>query len=395
MPLAQATAPRSPKPRRPWLLAAAAAPALVLAAWLRAGELTRHGLWLDELFTARVVSHDTWLGLWADVARDVHPPLYFGALRLLSSATGGSDMALRLPSVFAGLCAVLAMVALALRLAGPRVAVWSGLLLATSPLAVQLDREARGNSWLGALALASTAALAGVRDGSRNRHVTAYVLAAALMVNTHVFGYFVLLAHAAWLALEWPVLPSQDRRRWALAVGAGGAAGLPWSVVLLDQARTFASDPWYTAPAGDSIGWLWGALSLDNPGIAGLLAIGCVLALLRVPGQPPRPGATGRTTGVVGLLAAGIIGLVIVPQVISYAVAPVLRVRNAFPLVPLIGVAAATGLCAVRPRRLGSVLLALLVVTQLLTSWTVTRRGDAREQWRENRAGPRRALGRG
>ena len=76
--------------------------AIVVGAGLRGWQLDREGLWLDELFTARVVGRESWAGLRAELAGDVHPPLYFALLRVWSSVAGTSDLALRLPSVLAG-----------------------------------------------------------------------------------------------------------------------------------------------------------------------------------------------------------------------------------------------------------------------------------------------------
>lgn len=87
--------------------------ALIAACWLRLGALGREGLWLDELFTVRVATRESWGAMLADLAADVHPPAWFAGMRLWSGLAAGSDVLWRLPSAAGGvvtvaLCALLA-----------------------------------------------------------------------------------------------------------------------------------------------------------------------------------------------------------------------------------------------------------------------------------------------
>src|SRR5262245_48789089 len=76
------------------------------------------------------------------------PPLAFWIHGLALWAMGPTLAAARLPSVLAAVLAVITSAAVARRLAGPRVGLWAGLLLATTP---EFTRHARAFSldmWL-------------------------------------------------------------------------------------------------------------------------------------------------------------------------------------------------------------------------------------------------------
>lgn len=338
---------------------AALAAAFAVGAWLRLGALDREGLWLDELFTVRAATRESWAGLLDELAVDVHPPAYFAALKLLV-APGASDAAWRLPSALAGLVTLLAAAALARRLAGNAAAVGAAWLVATAPGLVLLDREARGNAPMAALGLVL---LAGTAAG---RAPLALALLAAALVNTHLFGAFALVGLAAWVLLD-PERATSPRA--ALGIAAAGAfALLPWAGTLAGQVSRFSADPWYVLPSADALGWIVFALFDERPGLLALAALGLAFAVRAAP----------RAVTLAVVTAAA---LVLLPQLLSYAVAPVLRDRSALLLLPVLLVASAAGFTA--QGRAGAALLGLLAAAQAAAAWHVTRLDTRREQWRE------------
>lgn len=115
---------------------------LLLAFGLRLLLLADQAVWWDEAWSV-------WTALQplADVteitARDVHPPLYqwllFGWVRL----AGITELAARLPSVYAGLIGVALIYALARRIGGVRAGLLAALLAALSTLHIAWSQEAR------------------------------------------------------------------------------------------------------------------------------------------------------------------------------------------------------------------------------------------------------------
>lgn len=209
-----------------WLLAAPAALLAVLGGGLVA---QRQGLWYDELYTAEM-ARTPFGDLLSAVAsgegtapylRDIPPSYnapYYVVVHLwrLVTRLPADDVGLRLLSLVAAVGAVAVLTAAVVRLAGARVGLAAGLLMASNPFVVEYAAEARGYG-LALLATAVTAlGLARWLDGGG---LVLYGVGAAAMGLAHWYALPVL----AGLALSAVVL----RRREAqplLEVSALAAA---------------------------------------------------------------------------------------------------------------------------------------------------------------------------
>jgi uncharacterized membrane protein len=217
---------------------------LLLATALRVYGLGAHGLWVDEMTSVSIACGsilqrpigsgpsftpaDFWAGntlahtVEAVVAQDGGNGLLFSVLlhgwvRL----AGTSDIAVRVPSVLAGILTVAAAYALALRLTSVRVAWWAGVLVATHPLLIRLSQEARAYSVATLLGALSTLFFVRWITGSGGRLIlVAYGLTSAALCLTHYLAASVLVAHGAFAVVAPLAAP---RRTTALATLLGAA----------------------------------------------------------------------------------------------------------------------------------------------------------------------------
>ncbi len=318
-----------------WEIRAGIGSALVVGGGLRFAALDRNGLWLDELFTARAIERESWAAMVDELATDVHPPGYFGLLRLWGHLADHGDSALRVPSALAGLATILATALLARRLAGDRAGVIAAWLAAVAPFLVTLDREARSNATLAALATWGLVCLVAPTP----RRWIAYAAVAVALPWVHVFGLFVLLAHALYVAAECATghRARDDLRPMALSLLAAALGLAPWLPRLLGQAQTYTEAPWYPEGSADSVAATWMALASNTTTLATALAAGAVLALARA-GERVAP-----------LLASHLLALVLIPQLVGWIAAPILRDRNAIALLPVMIACGAAGIASLRP----------------------------------------------
>src|SRR6266481_2720634 len=131
----------------------AAAILISLAATILRLWQARESLWLDELHTAWCA--EGWLGEVAQRATiGNQSPLYFWLQWLLIRLIGPSELALRLPSIFAGSLLPLAVYLLAARWTSGGVGLLSAALIAIDPQSIFYATEARPYALVQLLAVA-------------------------------------------------------------------------------------------------------------------------------------------------------------------------------------------------------------------------------------------------
>lgn len=256
---------------------------LCLAAGLRLWQLDGPSLDADELSSwlrSSPADLATMLRVW--VIPDVHPPGYQLVVWLIEQTLGDSPFLLRLPSVVAGVLAVLAVVLLGRRLYGGSAGLLAGVLACAGLIPLFYSQYNRPYALLWCLSSWSVwcwlPLAAEARGGPRPKlaQLLAWLLCASACCYTHYFGlYLIGLLGLAWLALGWRRL-LRLRSLWAqLGVGL---AYLPWLPVLWEHltqrtnhiepvgadffprflAFALGSSPWlYTVLlAGGLLGWL-------------------------------------------------------------------------------------------------------------------------------------------
>ena len=319
---------------------------------------------LDHM--ADVVSHDT------------HPPLYFLLQWVQVQTLGPGLTADRLTAALFGSAAVPLTMLIALRAAGPGLAVFGGLLVAVSPLALFTSRDARPHVMAATLALAATWLFLRALDRPTGPRLGAYALAAAGSVLTSYATAAIVAAH--FLAL--PLSRQLASRAWLTTALGIGLLCLPWLAYAAPNVL-HARDILFSDPAGGWAGHLkefarvsgyaltGGFTLLDqfNPWLAALVLTPVAVGLL---GGWPRRRGEPRLEGVPEQSADArrVLVLVVLVPLAFYTVTSVLGgqfvARYLTPLVAPLAV-----LCGLAVWRL-PVPLRAAAAAMLLVGWSWT-----------------------
>ena len=119
----------------------------ILAAFTRFTGLVRRDFWYDEAFSG-VAIKENFQDMIQMIINDVHPPLYYIALKSFSLFFDYSIFGIRLFSAIFGLLSIWALYILAKELFNVKVARWASLLAVVSPFTIQYSQEARMYSML-------------------------------------------------------------------------------------------------------------------------------------------------------------------------------------------------------------------------------------------------------
>jgi hypothetical protein len=221
-PSAPAAADPPAWPRR-WVVAGGLG--LTVAAALVRG-LARPGrpMWGDEAFTLALVSYPA-AEVWEFLThREINGGIYTVLLRALLSLTGplGIDglAAARGLSALFGVAAVPALHQLARRLAGERVALLAGLLLAVNQFHVSYSLEGRGYTLAVLLVILSSSALVSLLDEPRWGRALRFGLLAGLATWAHLFAALVLAGQALAALLHPRLRAARGQPLAGLALGA-------------------------------------------------------------------------------------------------------------------------------------------------------------------------------
>lgn len=236
--------------RRAWALALGI---VLIAFGLRIYLLDNQSFAFDEGWTSYAIHHP-WREMWAVLAPDNHPPLYYLLVKAVAELAGYGDFATRFLSVACGTALVAGVYVLGCRLGGPIGGLGAALFAAFSPSLIYYAQEARMYSLLMALGVLSSYCLARMA-GQPDRRCwwIGYVLAAAGALYTQYFAVLLLAAHNV-AALAWILSRGRRERlwvrlleRWALAQAAILSLYLPWLPTAIRQV-SIGQGTWWRIP---------------------------------------------------------------------------------------------------------------------------------------------------
>lgn len=187
--------------------------------------LVTRGLWIDEA-TSVSQAQMSFHGMIENLrTSDVHPPLYFALLWLDVHAFGDGELAVRLPSILAGLALIPVVYLAAKDIYDRKAGLMAALLVAIAPQTVWYSQEARMYALFMLFSVLAVWAQVRVLRRGEPRDWVLYGLAAAALIWNQYFGVLVIGAGQIAFAVEMWRRPGPQRR--ALAIGwALTAAGL-------------------------------------------------------------------------------------------------------------------------------------------------------------------------
>jgi 4-amino-4-deoxy-L-arabinose transferase-like glycosyltransferase len=204
--------------------------AVVLLVAVGARAVSSRPLWLDEAQLARVTQGS--LSSTLDSARSAHahPPLFDALVWGSRELFGSSDLALRMPSLLAGVLLVPAVYVTGERLYDRRVGLIAAAIVAVGPGFIWLSDGVQPGAVAALLATVSLLTLLNAAQRGRMTDWTLFGLATPALLWSHQLA----LVHVVVLHLAAGVVLWRHRQRgepirrfaagWALALGLGGAA---------------------------------------------------------------------------------------------------------------------------------------------------------------------------
>lgn len=270
---------------------------ILVALALRAYRVDWQSAWYDENYTLYTSGLDAG-PMQESIVRDfVHPPLHYYLLHYWMKVFGFGQLPARLMSLVFGVLSVPLIFLLGRLLFGPAAGLMAALLLAVSQLGVNHSQEARAYSLALFLVLGSIYAFARAVRERRSGFWWAYVATSILMVYSHYYTAFVVLAQLAFAVIYRRRYPT-PMRWWVLGASVAVLAYLPWLASgilenMVNSSKVGGHDPdamrvrWYTPIS--SLNWFhngkWNGLYAQSPlwsypagcflfGIPVLLALG-------------------------------------------------------------------------------------------------------------------------
>jgi uncharacterized membrane protein len=367
---------------------------LIAGTLLRVYDLGTESLWLDEgisIFRARLSPSQ----LFESLSLSTHQPLYYLILHYWINLFGDSAISVRsLSSVF-GVLSVFMMYKVAKGICGEKAGLMSALIMGVSVFHVWYSQEARNYSLVTLLSLISMYYFIRLRQKADSRHSIGYVIPSGLLLYTHYFGFFVILAQHCYLLGMRMFFRERNQeffRRWVIVQAALVVSYLPWFAVLKVQASLWQKGramEWITAPRLSSVYESFETYA----GSGSLLVLFLILMVFAVFGHEKNrgPGAGSgshdqilRRNNMEKLLLLGIwlCVPVFVPFVLSFLLKPMYMTRFTIAASPAFYILAARGIQNI-PTRFFRALIPLLII--VLSSMNVLEyygRVD-KQQWRE------------
>ena len=300
-------------------------------------------------------------------------------MRLASDSEAGG----RLLSVVCSIATIAATYALTARFFDRLTGVVAAAVLAVSPFQIEFAQEARMYAMLALLATLSTTCLVRMMERWQVGWCIAYVVMTSLLTYTHIYGSFVLAAHAltiAWLFAADRPLFTRLVRPWIAAIFIVIVLFAPWMSILAAQTRHVQAGFWIPREP-----WIAILLPLwtyaGSTGAATVLVVTAAIGAFLAGGKPP--SESGRPAPIVVLLP-WLAGPIVLPFVLSRIGSPIFLPKYTIAAAVPFAMLAARGMTAL-PLARKSLATGFVAATAVLSGLALqTYYGAPRKDgWRE------------
>ena len=311
---------------------------LILAAILRVFLIGNHGLWLDELFSLRFADNTLQILIREVLLHDNHPPTYYVLLHYWVLLFGDSEFSLRMPSAILSVLSVLFTYKVGAILFDTRVAAIASLLLALSEFSIYYAQEARMYSLLAFASVLSVYCLIRFLEKQTPWSLVNYIWSTTLLVYSHLFGLFILLAENLYVLTIIFIYSQQSTaihlKKWISAQAYLLLLSIPWLVSLINRILIVNKEGfWAETPTLHSILGTFHTFTGSNRGLivwVFLLLLSLLFALIikTAPGRKvlkkPSFPDYGKS---VYLLSLILFIPILIPYLVSQFVTPIYIVR--------------------------------------------------------------------
>lgn len=196
----------------------------------------------DDVYSI-YLSKASYSQIWNITASDVHPPLYYWALKVFASLFGDSPVAFRCFSSLGLLATTLLGCFPVRKLFGDKVAIFFIILILIFPVSQYLATEIRMYSWTMFFVLAS--ALFAFRLYREDRVIYWILFFLSGLCAAYLHNYGLLSVFGIYLVLS--IFLIKEKRRWKgifLCILLFSFAYLPWLIQLPSQIKMVSGDYW-------------------------------------------------------------------------------------------------------------------------------------------------------
>lgn len=153
-----------------------------------------NSFWLDEVYSISFVNQ-SWSQLWEIISqREANMTIYYILLKIWVGAFGDSEFMVRSLSVIFAIAGVIMTYAVAVCLFNIRIGLTSSFILAVNAFFIYYAQEARGYTLLLLLVTCSMYLFIRAIEMQHYRYYIALGMTNALVLYSHFFGFFVLIA---------------------------------------------------------------------------------------------------------------------------------------------------------------------------------------------------------
>jgi len=208
---------------------------LLVGFFLRFYNLGTENIWYDEGVSIYVAKK----GVTEIALRpENNPPLYYLVLHWWVSLFGDSEFSVRFPSALFGVLSLIGMYKVGSQLFDRNAGLFSALLLAVSSFHIMYSQEARTYSLSSLLTLLSMYFFIELVRKRRLRDSVGYVISSALLLYSHVYGLFIIVAQNSYLIgrFLFSKMPSElSFKKWIFLQGMVLSLFAPWVKILVTQ----------------------------------------------------------------------------------------------------------------------------------------------------------------